>query len=407
MQTQTAATGGDQVAGYWDRLSDEELLRISFTTADPENLEGLVLQVPAARERPFVEFAYDFRGSTRTMIRCAHCKYPNHLAGFVIKTDNGQRFLCGHRCGAKIYGADFAHLHKDFSQARDRAGYLRRVQRLKDALPAFMQYLVQLKRDPAFDLFQRTRQELVTNMPRLRAAVQSVIERSGGTLSIDEKVRHFAAEERDEDRYERQMEEWRKETVTERKKLRREGREPDKPRKPLYTTVSRAIGTISTKTLFSTATGPKQVIDDIAAQFANLADDPVKHMSTADKLAFFGYRGKQDAEGSQWRVLVGFGDTSNKGMANLLKQVGILLDRLEEQVSRLSELTSFFQPETLSAVATWATAAKLAGTYTASVNTLVFEHEHGKVVAARLPPEYSVPSVMGIERLRAAMREGS
>ncbi|RWC26889.1 MAG: hypothetical protein EOS70_30630 [Mesorhizobium sp.] len=407
MQTQTAAIGGDQVAGYWDRLSDEELLRISFTTADPENLEGLVLQVPAARERPFVEFAYDFRGSTRTMIRCAHCKYPNHLAGFVIKTDSGQRFLCGHRCGAKLYGADFAHLHKDFSQARDRAGYLRRVQRLKDALPAFMQYLVQLKRDPAFDLFQRTRQELVTNMPRLRAAVQSVIERSGGTLSIDEKVRDFAAEERDEDRYERQMEEWRKETVTERKKLRREGREPDKPRKPLYTTVTRAIGTLSTKTLFSTATGPKQVIDDVVAQFANLADDPVKHMSAADKLAFFGYRGKQDAQGSQWRVLVGFGDTSNKGMANLLKQVGILLDRLEEQVGRLSELTLFFQPGTLSAVATWATAAKLAGTYTAGVNTLVFEHEHGKVVAARLPPEYRIPSVMGIERLRAAMREGS
>jgi len=407
MQTQTAAIGGEQVAGYWDRLSDEELLRISFTTDDPQNLEGLVLQVPSVKGRPFVEFAYDFRGSRRSKIRCAHCKYPNHLAGFVIKTDSGQRFLCGHLCGAKIYGADFAHLHKDFSHARDRAGYLRRVQGLREALPGFMRYLAQLRSDPAFDLYDRTRQTLVTRMPRLRGALQVAIDRGGGTLSVDEKVRDFAAEGRDEDRYDREMEEWNKATVTERKKLRRQGQEPVKPRKPLYTSVSRPIGTVATKTLFSTATSPRQVIEDIAAQFANLADDPVKQMSAADKLAFFGYRGRQDAQGSQWRVLVGFGDTSNKGMANLLKQAGILLDRLEEQVERLAELPSLFQPRTLSVVASWATAAKLAGPYTAGLNSLVFENNHGQTVAAQLPPEFKVPSVSGIERLRLAMREGA
>jgi hypothetical protein len=106
-------------------------------------------------------------------------------------------------------------------------------------------------------------------------------------------------------------------------------------------------------------------------------------------------------------VLVGFGDTSNKGMANLLKQAGILLDRLEEQVERLAELPSFFQPRTLSAVASWATAAKLAGTYTAGLNSLVFENNHGQTVAAQLPPEFKEPSVSGIERLRLAMREGA
>ena len=407
MHTQTAAIGDEQVAGYWDRLSDEELLRISFTTDDPENLEGLVLQVPSVKGRPFVEFAYDFRGSRRSKIRCAHCKYPNHLAGFVIKTDSGQRFLCGHLCGAKIYGADFAHLHKDFSHARDRAGYLRRVQGLREALPGFMRYLAQLRSDPAFDLYDCTRHTLVTRMPRLRGALQVAIDRGGGTLSVDEKVRDFAAEGRDEDRYDREMEEWNKATVTERKKLRRQGQQPDKPRKPLYTSVSRPIGTVATKTLFSTATSPRQVVEDIAAQFANLADDPVKQMSAADKVAFFGYRGKQDAQGSQWRVLVGFGDTSNKGMANLLKQAGILLDRLAEQVERLAELPSFFQPRTLSAVASWATAAKLAGTYTAGLNSLMFENNHGQMVAAQLPPEFKVPSVSGIERLRLAMREGA
>ena len=50
--------------GYWSRLSDEELLAISFSTSDPENLPGLVHALPPPEPLPIVEQAYDFRGTT-------------------------------------------------------------------------------------------------------------------------------------------------------------------------------------------------------------------------------------------------------------------------------------------------------------------------------------------------------
>ncbi|TIR79360.1 MAG: hypothetical protein E5X21_28280 [Mesorhizobium sp.] len=264
--------------------------------------------------------------------------------------------------------------------------------------------MAELKADPAFSLFLQTRQDLIKGMPRLRGALQIAIDRHAGALTIEERARDFTAEERDEERYERDMEDWLKETVTERKRQRRLGMEPEKPRKPLYTSVSRSIGTISTKTLFAATASPKQFLEDIAAQFENLAHDPVSQMSKEEKSHFFGFRGKHDAQGSGWRVLVGFGDPSNKGMANLLKQVSILLDRLEEQIDRLAELPALFQPATLSALAAWATANKLAGTYKAGLGTLAFEPDHGKVVEIRMPAAFKVPDKAGIEIVRAALR---
>lgn len=396
--------GNGQGDGFWSRLSDEELLRISFTTDDPEHLYGLVEDVPAARGRPFVEFAYDFRGSKRSNIRCAHCRYPNHLAGFVIKTGDGTRFLCGNTCGAKIYGADFEGLHRDFTYARDRAADLRRVANLRNALPAFVEYLGQLRSNPAFGLYMDVRQQFAKEMPRLQGALRLAIDRSGGALNVDEKVRDFAAEERDEDRYEREMESWRNETtVTERKKQRQTGGSPEKPRKPIFKTITKPIGVVPPLTMFSVDSSPKQFLNDIAAQFDALARDPVKEMSADQRADLFSYRGKHDDKGGQWRTLVGFGDLTNRGMAKLLKQVSTLLDRLEQQIDCLAELPRFFHPSTLSTVATWATANKLAGSYEAGSGSLKFHPNLGEVTEIRLPQPYDVPSRAGIEKLRAAI----
>lgn len=77
-----ARKGDGEINTYWRSLTDEQLLRVSFTTTDPEGLEGLVLDVPPDNGYPpIVELCYDFRGSKRSYIRCAHCGYPNHLAG--------------------------------------------------------------------------------------------------------------------------------------------------------------------------------------------------------------------------------------------------------------------------------------------------------------------------------------
>lgn len=122
MKRQKNERGDRAAGGYWSRLTDEELKRIKFKNVDPETVENIVLDVPVSDEEPIVEQWYDFRGTKRKFIRCAHCRYPNHLLGFVIRIGD-QRFLCGHDCGEKIYGFDFRYLKNDFDYGRSAPAF--------------------------------------------------------------------------------------------------------------------------------------------------------------------------------------------------------------------------------------------------------------------------------------------
>src|SRR5947209_6092388 len=78
-------------SGHWDSLSDDELLRRELTTDDPENLDGLVYELPLGDEESHIEFSYDFSKSGRTELRCVHGNH-GHLRGFVVNK-GGRRFL--------------------------------------------------------------------------------------------------------------------------------------------------------------------------------------------------------------------------------------------------------------------------------------------------------------------------
>ena len=388
-----------RLKSYWRSRTDDELLAIAFTTDDPENLPGLVQDVPAITD-VIVELAYDFLGSKRRFLRCAHCKYPNHLAGFVIKTTDGQRFLCGHQCGEKIYGANFKAIKKDYDVARSRASDLRRWRNMQSALPVFLEYLEQLKQAPAFPQFQPTRQELRRKMPRLCGALRMAIERQNGQLLVEEPARDYAAETREEARYERELEEWEKETVTERKKLRREGYEPLKPKKPLFTTVRKAIGTVSLPSLFTVTESPRAIVAAIVEQFQNLVG---AHQSVgAWERELYAWQGRRDASRRATRVLYTVGN-----IEVTFKQITTLLDKLEQQIDRLLELQSFFQPATLHTMVAWATQTNLAGTYRTGLGALTFLPTEDPQVTVQLPRDYVVPSKRPIEQFRAAMNKPS
>lgn len=392
---------------YWGKLTDEELLRVTFTTDDPEGLEGLVLDVPASDGRPFVEYAYDFRGSKRDFIRCAHCKYPNHLAGFVIKTAAGERFLCGHDCGEKIYGADFKTFRKDWSDARDKAAALHRIANMRRALPDFIAYINGVRTSLALTQFQATKNDFRNKMPRLFDAVQGAALHRGGELFVEDKVRDFNAEVRDEERYERELAEWKNETVTERKRLRKMGYgEPEKPRKPLFKSEPRRVGFVPTARLFETGQTPKQILDAIGEQFERLANPPSASMSEAARNNLYAYRGRKDADVTlalTRNALNAAGDeNSTKGMEALLRQINELLDRIEEQLDRLGELTTFFQPTTLLPIIEWAAFRRIPGKFTAGLLSLTCAFDRGDQVV-RVPPDYKVPSRAGIVAFREAV----
>jgi hypothetical protein len=404
MKRQKDERSGRAHGGYWSRLTDEELKRITFKNTDPETtVKNLVLEVPVSDEEPIVEQLYDFRRTKRALIRCAHCRYPNHLLGFVIRVGD-QRFLCGHNCGEKIYGADFHYVLNDFTQVKERAELLHRVGNLNQALPNLLAYLSALRADPAFDLYSATRQELIRRMPRLRGALRIAIEREQGNLFIDAPVRDYIAERRDEDRYEREMVEWKDQTVAKRKQLRREGyRKPDKPKKPLWTTERRQIGAIPVMTLFSVEASPKQMVMDIVPQFENLADRPVDHMAQTERAYYFAYQGKDDWKNSLNRAELTGAGYSNMQLATIFRQIALLLDRIEQQIDRLQELKAFFEPARLALVAKWATENKLAGLYTAVGNSLTIENEDGLQHTVSLPTGYAVPGKAAIRLFKEAV----
>jgi hypothetical protein len=392
--------------GHWTTLSDEELLNTKFRTDDPENLDGLVLDVPAsAQDEPFVEMAYDFRGSKHSLIRCAHCKYPNHLAGIVIKTKDGKRFLVGHDCGDKLYDVGFARLEKDFSEARDRASALRRLRNLHEALPAFCAWLSTLRRDPALRTYAIVKQDFQANLPRLWGALQSVTERSQGVLHIDDKVRDFEAETRAQNRHERELEDWNKETVTERKKLRRDGhRPPREPKFPLFTTVLKPIGVVPTPTFFKTDRNPTHYIGVVADAFHSL--ERPSQLNEADMARLYAYKGRRkDAVGSTARLHVSIdGARSTKEIERQLKECTALLDQLNQQLDRLREFANFYQPDTLSLLARWATERKMGGRYVAGVAALrLTRDDTGSEVTLTFPKDYKVPPASPIQIMRDAL----
>jgi hypothetical protein len=79
--------------GYWDSTTDEALLAVDLTTDDPEKLENLVYEIPSGDEEPYVEFAYDLRGTEREKLRCVFENH-RHLSGFVMNK-GARRFMVG------------------------------------------------------------------------------------------------------------------------------------------------------------------------------------------------------------------------------------------------------------------------------------------------------------------------
>ena len=127
-------------------------------------------------------------------------------------------------------------------------------------------------------------------------------------------------------------------------------------------------------------------------------------MSEAQKLDIFAYRGRKDARGSLVRVAVSLSDdTSNHSIATKLKQISILLERIEEQIDRLSDLTALFHRDRLAAIAEWANGHNLGGDYKAGPDFLSLEDGRGQVKIVALPAGYRPPSKAGIEMFRAAI----
>jgi hypothetical protein len=263
-----------RAASHWSSMTEEQLLLTSFTTDNPEGLDGLVETVPPETDQPpFVEYWYDFRGSKRSRVRCVHCRWNNHKAGYVICTGEGQRFLVGHDCGDKLYGAHFEALKQDYTDARDHANDVRRWRNLQAALPDFLEWLSDLQRCEAVRLYRDTKKKFRSELPRLFGAIAVALLHDRGVLSIEEQLRDFDAENRAVDRYERKKQDWEQLTATERKHRKRyEGEKaPQPPHLPIFKYLPKPLMTVRADTFFLERQLPHEQLARALTAFQDLA----------------------------------------------------------------------------------------------------------------------------------------
>jgi hypothetical protein len=379
--------------GYWGRLSDEELLEKTFTTGDPENLANLCLEVPPEDQIPIVEYAYDFRATKRDRIRCVHCKYHNHLAGFVLQLSDGRRYLVGHECGDKLYGAKFDIIHREFEAARSRALLLKRMRALRAALPAFLDYLAQLRRSPVMGAYEAVRDDLRMSS-RLWGELVMACYNDHGKLYIDRHIQDIETEKRTDQEYARDLDQWKSMSHAQRKKYHR----PQPPAKPIYKTVTEFAGQLPTESFFSEKPFSRRDFEAIVSQFEELS----RHRNLDERaLSLYSLRAKLDkAERDARRSLADTGAY----MKQTLWQANTLLDRLQELIAKLAEPARLFRQPVMEMICRWANEhPRLHCHYVPENNRLTETDNYDKTQIVTLDPRFSVPSVDPIEAFRRAI----
>jgi hypothetical protein len=363
---------------YWKSLTDEQLLEISFRTDDPAMLAGVVHELPATDETPFVEFAYNTKTGSGHKVRCIHCRYDNHNRGFVLRFKNAARILVGKDCGKKLYGADFDVIEKDFDAAKDRAYYLRCKRSTLAAAPSFRAALSSLGRHPALAQFQDAKHSFNRAMPGLALDLAKAVLQDGGDLYLDEKVRDLDAEARREEQQDILAQHIGTMTKTAIRKAREDGllRHEGKRPRPIFKRVPKRIGSIRGLAFFRVdQEPPRDRIGQLSARAIHILEAlPASTMTTA-----------------QLRVV--------------FRDLGQIVDALIDEIDRLAELPDAFDAGNLSRIATWATARSEDHTvYISAIGQLTVDGpRHDRPRTARFPTDYRPPSRQPFVTFRAAL----
>jgi hypothetical protein len=379
---------------YWVSLSDDELIAKTFTICDPESLADFSAEFPPTDQHPIIEYTYDCTGTKHSNIRCVHCKYPNHKKGIVLQISDGRRFLVEHECAAKLYGAHFTTILQDFESAQTRARLIARMRRLRAALPQFNAYLFEFRTSQSIQSFEQFRSQFSKTMPRLWGELKIAHHNNQGNLLVQREVPDPIAENRADQEYQESLAEWKAKSSAQRKKYYR----PQPPVKPIYKTIIEKMGKLPTPTFFGDANFSEPEFDMILAEFAKLSTD---YQLDEKALSAYRLRAKYDPSEAQYRK-----DPSEitSVMKLTLWQSNQLLDKLEEQVARLSEPFRLFTPPVLDAICQWANAhTQLRCTYKVAPRTIYETDSAGVVRTLSLPQTFKIPSRDAIDSFRRAI----
>jgi hypothetical protein len=184
---------------------DRDLLARQFNfIGDPETIPGLVERLPPNSKLFRIEHKYNVtppggaKKGKRPRIRCAHCHAPLHWKGWCIQLDDGSLALIGIDCGEKQFGLDFNSSANDFDFSHNRQTAIQRVIEIREALPAALQEIRGLLKDPAiraFDAYQEQLHAIRRQNPHLITVLAATLMEGQGQLAARLCIRDKAAEE--------------------------------------------------------------------------------------------------------------------------------------------------------------------------------------------------------------------
>ena len=161
------------VDDYWSELTDDELRQVVWITTDPMGLENIQPTIPDDLAGFKIEVAYDLDPSDPP-VPCAHCpQHQRHRHGFVLKADDGRRYLLGSHCGPKAYASDYWVASVARNRAKRRAEALLSWDRLRGQIPDALAALADEARGSGYAAVRRFRGAWEGEAPRVLSFLRS------------------------------------------------------------------------------------------------------------------------------------------------------------------------------------------------------------------------------------------
>ena len=371
---------------------DAALLRRQFRISDPDALENLSQTLPDDYRLAELEFQYDVTPSTRSEKRktprrwCAHCGKPKQWIGAVMRSPSGVRFEIGHDCGTELFDLDFniqQRLH-DEDWKRQRA--LRRRARLLEVFPDALAECRELSGGQALLSFEEILNEIKVGMPKLFGAICFAADHAQGRMTIDHRVRDYAAEARREDGsrdFDGELAQAEKRrangtmTLTKFKAIRAELKElkSHQDQSPIYTTLRKDIGPISGIEAFCGENNLKAVVQTnlnaLAKNYTHLAVE-TRRLNLSDFRRTF-------------------------------REIDGLIVEIENARARINALSKFLNPGHLRTLSNWMRARNPDDEYKVDNGWLV-HNGPGATSKVKMRKDLFVKPAPALEKLKEALR---
>ena len=170
------------MSGFWNRISDDDLLKANLTTDDPLSTPGLVGYLPEGSDEPHVEASYDLNGTGAEQFKCVHGSH-RHLKGYVFRKGDS-RYLVGWQCGDKIYGEKFDEYTRRHEQAISEQTTLRRVRDLRNALIEFLAWSQRPEWSPALAFYADLADTIRRHLPFVYSTINDAAGHKIGNVDL-------------------------------------------------------------------------------------------------------------------------------------------------------------------------------------------------------------------------------